>query len=223
MDILELRLQTHCLADQRAFYVDTLRLPLLEESPDTLALHVGTTKLIFERVPSRRPTYHFAFNIPENQLAEGKRWMSARATLLSRDGTDQYTFPAWNADAAYFRDPAGNLGEIIARHNLPNATTDPFSADSLLCVSEIGLVTPAVDAVVDGLISAFGLQAPFGRSAAFTAVGSDSGLFIVVPPGRPWFTTDAPAEAHPTTVRFRAPVAATYQFADLPYMLQARR
>lgn len=223
MDILELSLQTHRLAEQRAFYVDMLRLPLLAESSDTLTLRVGTTRLIFERAPSGRPTYHFAFNIPENQLAAGKRWIAASTALLSRDGTDQYTFPAWNADAAYFRDPAGNLGEIIARHNLPNATSDPFGAHSLLCVSEIGLVTPNVEADVDRLIASFGLHAPYGRSASFAAVGSDSGLFIVVPPGRPWFTTDAPAEAHPTTVLFRAPEEATQQFSDLPYVLHSRR
>jgi catechol-2,3-dioxygenase len=184
MRLLELRLQTPYPDELRAFYTDTLELRRLP--------------LAFE--PGDRVTAHFAFNIPENQLAGGKRWLAERVELVSSDGVDEFEFEAWNAHAVYFRDPAGNIGELIARHNLPNASSTPFGPDSLLELSEVGLPVPDVASAVEFLERELVLALYDGNRSTFAAVGDEHGLFIVVREGRPWFTTDDAAQISPLHV-----------------------
>jgi catechol-2,3-dioxygenase len=116
MDIVELHLMTDVLAAQRAFYVETFALTLLTDDQESFAVQVGHTRLVFAQASpaTSAPWYHFAFNIPENLLAEAKRWLSQRTRLLPIDDSDEVYFEEWNAHACYFHDPAGNIVEFIA-------------------------------------------------------------------------------------------------------------
>jgi len=133
--------------------------------------------------------YHFAFNIPENQFAEARAWLTQRVPLvLGPDGEDLFTFESWNSHAIYFYDAAGNIVEFIARHDLPNSSNQPFGPASLLSVSEIGWVVADVRAAVDTLQNDLGLSVYANSlSDEFAAVGDPNGLFIVVKQERPWF------------------------------------
>jgi catechol 2,3-dioxygenase-like lactoylglutathione lyase family enzyme len=134
MDIRELRLLTSDLAMQRDFYIQRLSLSAPIATPDRLTLQLDA-----------HPFYHFAFNIPPQQFAEAKAWIARWVPLITnRIGADEFYFEAWNAHALYFYDPAGNLVELIARHTLASQPHQPFTAQSLLHVSEIGLVTDSV-------------------------------------------------------------------------------
>ena len=88
------------------------------------------------------------------------------------------------------RAPDGILLELIARHDLPAASSSGrFSSADLLRISEIGLAVPDVPAAVAALQNAFGLPV-FGTAAGeFTPLGDHDGLLIVVRQGRPWFPT----------------------------------
>jgi hypothetical protein len=73
--------------------------------------------------------YHFAFNIPENQIRSAKEWLMPRTVLLKDEqGNDYFQHSGWNSEAVYFKDPAGNILEFIARHDLSNAVDGDFDS-----------------------------------------------------------------------------------------------
>jgi catechol-2,3-dioxygenase len=164
-------------------------------------VQAGATRVPFAEATQPMPSvYHFAFNIPENQLAEAKQWLASRVSLRKNGEHDEWHFVDWNAHAVYFGDPAGNVVEFIARHNLPNAANEPFDRRSLLSVSEIGLATPNVHESCRQLRAQLGITRWRGNDTDFAAMGDEEGLFIVVANGRRWFADGTPAHPLPTTV-----------------------
>ena len=208
MDIRELRLVTSDLAMQRDFYAHCLSLTASIATPDRLTLQIGTSRLIFIQAPlDAHQIYHFAFNIPSQQFAEAKAWIARRVPLLTdHSGADEFYFEAWNAHALYFSDSAGNIVELIARHTLASQSHQPFTAESLLSVSEIGLVTDNVLDTVDLLHRRLGVSSYQGtESDEFAAVGDEAGRLIVVKRGRIWFPdTNKPAAIMPVSVTVAA-------------------
>jgi catechol 2,3-dioxygenase-like lactoylglutathione lyase family enzyme len=208
MQIEHLELQATDLPALRDFYAGRFGLTALPAPPDRLALQVGTTLLVFAQAPEGwAGRYHFAFNIPENQYGEAKSWLAARVPLATAaDGRDEFRSDDWNADILYFFDPAGNIGELIARHTLDCASDTPFGPASLRAVSEIGLATPDVPATVADLSARLGIR-PYGETSdTFAPVGDENGLFIVVRAGRIWFPdTGILAEPVPLAATIRNP------------------
>jgi len=226
MEITELRLQTHNLDAQRAFYTAVLGLPVVSrkgtQTADTLTLQAGGTRLTFEAAPSREAPYHFAFNIPRNRLPQAKQFLAAHALLLGESGREVFHSHRWNADMVYFRDPAGNIAEFVARHTLANdapGAPDDFGGADILCVSEIGLPVDDIPARVASLVTRFGFAPYEEQSATFAPVGDAHGLFIVVPIGHHWFPTTNAATPAPVTLTMRAPRAGSYHLPGLPYHL----
>jgi catechol-2,3-dioxygenase len=201
MKILELQLETHCLDELKTFYAHTLELPLLKEQKRYFIFQAGVTTVKFSRAHKEdKPYYHFAFNIPENQFKEAKAWLSGRVKLIEKDGMDEFRHETWNADALYFYDPAGNIVEFIARHNLKNRSEEPFSGKSILSLSEIGYPVEDVRLFSEHIKEELSLRLWDGDEKQFAAVGDEEGLFIIVTQKRGWFPVDKPAEAHPVTV-----------------------
>ncbi|MBZ0282823.1 MAG: VOC family protein [Anaerolineae bacterium] len=224
MRIVELRLHTADLNAQRAFYAETLGLPLLDSSSEMLTFQAGNTRLIFERDSQAGP-YHFGFDIPENQFEDAIRWLEKRTSLAFKDGEVRFHFPNWNADAVYFYDPAGNILEFIARHNQPNATDRPFDENSILSVSEIGLATDDVKGTVEAINSALGIGVYDGAgSQNFTAVGDELGLFITVKRGRIWSPeTGIVADFQPVQVTIIGEPEGDFSVPGLPYQVRMIR
>jgi catechol 2,3-dioxygenase-like lactoylglutathione lyase family enzyme len=216
MNFLELRLPSTHADDQLRFYSETLGL-----SREGDAVRAGATVLRFEQEPVSSPL-HFALNVPENQIGEARDWTAERAPLLADGDEEIIDFSGWNAHAVYFRDPEGNIVELIARHDLPNASTEPFSAASLLEVSEAGVPTSDVAGVVDLLGSE--LRAPLydGDRSRFAAVGNPEGLFIVVPVGRPWFPTELAALDAPLEVVVRGANSRVLKLPGTPCRVNVR-
>ncbi|MER3554387.1 MAG: hypothetical protein C4331_08555 [Meiothermus sp.] len=203
MRIHQLWVETHRLDEVLEFYSKVLELPVLERTDDAVTFQIGASKLTFEQAEAgERPFYHFAFNIPSNQLAEAKAWVERRAKLIQDGhGRDAFHFENWNVDAFYFYDPAGNIAEFIARHTLDNRSNETFSASSLLCISEIGIVCDDVPATAKWLQRQTG--APLYHTEvndSFLPVGDEHGLFIVVKRGRIWFP-DTGKAAEPAPFR----------------------
>ena len=186
-----IELKTAQIEEQIRFYRDVIRLPDVAESPESCSFQAGRTVLSFHQASSgTRPFYHFAFNIPENKLEKAISWMAGKRPLMPMaDGGVVADFRNWNAHAVYFFDPAGNIVELIARHNLKNAARGPFTEKDILCVSEIGVVAPNVPEVQEELKEKLGLDVFLGGSDQFTPVGGEHALFIVVKRNRPWFPT----------------------------------
>jgi catechol 2,3-dioxygenase-like lactoylglutathione lyase family enzyme len=221
-----LRLRTHLLKEMRAFYGERLGLPVLRETADSFTLEAGGTELEFARTAGTEPVYHFAFSVPENRFAEAKAWLKARTPLVTREGgSDEYHFAHWDAHAAYFRDPAGNIGEFIAHHSRGNASNAAFGPGSIEHVVEIGLVVPDVAAAAGFLHDNAGVK-PFGgkevaAGAEFAAIGDTDGMFIVVKDGRPWFgAEELKAAAFPVDAEVRGAGPKTAEIPGRPYTIR---
>ena len=229
MKFLELRLSANSLVQQISFYRETLGLELLAETPEHFTVQVGSSLLHFDISEGEGGAYHFAFNIPENKLSEAKAWLLERVELLKENGQNQFSSESWNAEQVYFLDADGNILEFIARHELPNASTAPFSSQYTLNVSEIGYVVPDVARTLAAL-DRLGL-APYREvGEKFAAVGDAHGLLILAETNRPWFpTAGLPTAGLPTEMRAEvAPLELTLSSASpfdytepgLPYRLR---
>ena len=106
----------------------------------------GQTVLTFELIDKKygRPFYHFAFNIPENKIEKAYEWQKIKTDIIhpnpdfNWDSTKKIVhFSGWNANSIFFLDPAGNLLEYIARHDLKNANAAEFSAKDILYAGDI--------------------------------------------------------------------------------------
>jgi len=203
MQITRLELQTSDLKEQAVFYGETLGLDTRINAGTQVLIRAGATELVFTQAEENQHClYHFAFNIPENQFDTAKQWLAMRTDLLAdEDGKTIFDFGNWNAHSVYFKDAAGNILELIARHDLPNAS----GGFEILSVSEIGLATEDVPAWVKLLQEKINLL-PYKdeSSETFAAVGNADGLFIVVKQGRIWYPhTGMPAQLLPVRVHFR--------------------
>ncbi len=139
MQITRLELQTSDLKEQALFYGETLGLDTRIIAGTQVLVRAGATELVFTQAEEGQVSlYHFAFNIPENQFEHAKQWLAMRAEILANeDGETMIISKTWNSQSLYFKDPAGNILELIARHDLQNAS-DQFE---ILSISEIGLAT----------------------------------------------------------------------------------
>lgn len=207
MNITYLEISAKDLQAQQDFYASVLELPVTLESA-SLMVKVGNTDLVFMQAPSEfEGAYHFAFNIPENQFAAAKAWISRRVPLLrDENGQDEFHSETWNSHSVYFKDAMGNVLEFIARHDLENAVTAEFGGAQILNVSEIGLPSEDVLRFVQDMELRLGLH-PYRQepNERFTAVGDENGLFILPIQGRIWIpNSGVPAKLLPVKVKGEA-------------------
>ena len=203
MNIMRLELLTTDLQAQRDFYADVLGFPV-SLAASSLEVQAGASELVFKQAWSDFDgAYHFAFNIPENQYVSAKTWITSRIPLLrDKTGKEDFVSETWNSTSLYFPDPAGNVLEFIARHNLHNPVNDDFDSHQILNVSEIGLPTQDVISLANELCTRLGVtvfkQEP---NENFTAVGDDHGLLILPIKDRIWLPdSGVPAKLLPVQV-----------------------
>ena len=234
--ILGLRLATHKpLTDLESFYCGKLGLPSVQKSKGAFTFSGGSTPVTF--VPAAQdqgqPFYHFAFNIPENKIRGAHDWQRERTPLdrLSPDlrdpamPEDVVHFRHWNAHSVFFWDPAGNLVEYIARHDLQNAQPGSFSQRDILHASEIGFITDDVPATAQGMQRELGLEPYRGGDENFRALGDEHGLLLVIRTGRRWGYDKAaarPTTVFPTVAEIRGAPATRYVVPGLPYEIAVR-
>jgi hypothetical protein len=211
MILQEIQLQTNRLFPLYHFYKNVLELSVTDDSDTYFTIHAGVSKLIFEKAkdPLSYPVYHFAFNIPSNQIQGAHDWLKERTELLWIEDYKSYIadFTNWNAKSVYFLDPAGNIAELIARADLKDIISEPFSPKHIRNVSEIGVVFPehnfrqSIEQLLkDYKLEYFSKQPPL---ESFCAIGDDEGLFIIVPENRSWYPCkDKPAGIFPMKISF---------------------
>lgn len=250
MRLLEAALAAVNLEEMRQFYCGIFGFRELEPYwTGRLAVEVGRTRLIFvpptalDRTapPDWSGRYHFAFDVPPSRFEAALHWLRERTGLIaSPEGQTRFRHESWNADAVYFRDPQGNILEIIARRNpagqpappIAQETDRPFQSSEIMAVTEIGLaVGSVVDAVAQLTERMPGLrlvddqpgvtQSASSTGAAdidFAAVGNIHGLFIVVRQGRIWFPhTSVPATPLPVDLLVELEVGQRYRVNTPPF------
>ncbi|MDX1665750.1 MAG: hypothetical protein R3350_00890 [Saprospiraceae bacterium] len=197
MIIKHLQLETGKLIEQRKFYLQQLGFAPLEDHADGFTFKAGHSRLSFRASPGHA-CYHFAFNIPSDAEDAALDWLQKRVEVLSFRGKPAVDFPNWNAKAIYFRDPAGNVVEFIARRDLERKLEGDFSAGNILGISEVGLPVCGVHAHFHQLHTGLGIKKYWGEGEEFCAAGDEQGLFIIVDRStKEWFPTDMPANPFP--------------------------
>jgi catechol-2,3-dioxygenase len=179
MKIKELKLYSHHLKEQKEFYVSLFGLELVNDSSDSFTVKVGDTLLSFIKSEDN-PYYHFAINIPSNQMEESAIWLKERVSILPFENKEIVNFPGWNARSIYFYDADKNIVEFIARRKLNINRSESFSVKSLLHISEIGIPTSNLPTLFNKLIDEYALDKYDCDLERFCAVGDEYGLFIVV-------------------------------------------
>src|SRR5258708_34808524 len=100
----------------------------------------------------------------------------------------------------YFYDPAGNIVEFIARHNLHNGTAGTtFTARDIVSASEIGLVGDDVGDTVRTLQATLGVEVYQDMAENFGPLGAAPARVSVGKRGRPRLASQQPCEALPPT------------------------
>lgn len=225
----DLRLRTSASLEEMAdFYAGVLELKVLERDRTHLVVAAGETRLSYTRQPAEQgsPFYHVAFNIPENKILAARDWQLERTELDNNpsaprhpDHPDVVHFAHWDAHSVFFRDPAGNLLEHIARHTLDNAAPGPFSSRDVQCCSEIALVLDAEDLrpEADRIAAAIGVERYRTSSARFVALGDENGLVLVMKKG---VSLRGDADVYPTEVELDGPTPGfDHTVPGLPYRL----
>lgn len=206
MFIRELHIKTGRLEDTHFFYADVLGFEVLRKNEQSITFKTGATRLVFQQSDQHEPTtYHLAFNIPSNQIIEALNWISSKTEVLDVAPNEKIAdFSNWNAKAFYFLDNNSNILEFIARFDLQHDSYKAFDANSILSISEIGLVTSDVIKTCQTLKEKFNLDLFTKQSPTshFAVVGDDQGLFIVVTEKRPWFPTQIPSSKSPLKIVF---------------------
>ncbi len=193
MLIQHLRLLARDLDAQRRFYADVLGFAVVADTDQALTLQTGPSRLTFvpeARVGAAHGPYHFAFNIPFDQVDAAKAWTGERMQLLAdRDGRSDFRNALFASHAIYFKDADGNIGEFIARQRRPLSDGTGFdAATGVRGISEIGVAVAAVPVAHAAYTAQFG-PSRYGvnAEAVFAAVGDDDGMLILVQEGRLWF------------------------------------
>jgi catechol 2,3-dioxygenase-like lactoylglutathione lyase family enzyme len=218
------------VAEMKEFYHQVLGLRVSDEKADRLTVAAGGTPITFvtSTADDGKPFYHFAFNIPENKIVAAHGWQKKRTPLLPIPKTlrdpkypdDVVDYSHWNAHSIFFFDPAGNVVEYIARHDLKNAAPGEFGSADILYASEIAFVVDDVAATAAKLKEVAGVASYKGASDQFAAVGDERGLLLVMKRGRV-ISFDSPEKkavsVFPTTVAVRGGRRARWVLPEFPY------
>ncbi len=233
--ILDLKLLTSAPLDQmKEFYVHKLEMELISHTDRELTVMGGRTPITFVKTADAGdPWYHFAFNIPENKILAARDWQLSRSPLIPtpKDKIDvKYPedvrhFRHWNAHSVFFWDPAGNLLEYIARHDMDNGATGSFTNKDILYVSEIAFVVDDQAAEAKLLNKHLGLT-PYPASAGFWwAMGDESGLLLCIPK-RIWGeNTPNPKRfgVHRTEATIAGNDDKVYRYDNFPYSVKVKK
>jgi len=212
----------------RLFYASLLGFEVAEESDERISFRAGVSTLTFVHTPSIDANYHFAFNIPSDQILDAHAWQGGKTELITppkhlNDAglpREVVAFRHWNAHSVFFWDPAGNAVEYIARHELRGAAPEdrPFSPASIRRISEIGLIVDDVPGAANTIKDALRVEQYIGASNEFEPVGDANALLLMMKRGRKMaFGQGAERGVYPTDVRLEGEPAARVDLDGYPY------
>jgi catechol 2,3-dioxygenase-like lactoylglutathione lyase family enzyme len=189
MNILEISLLSNDIAETKDFYNGLLGLKILNENSSSISFQAGASKLTFNHIYNSQPVYHFAFNIPANQLDRTLKYLQTKTEIIPVPDTRQIImdFKSWNAKSFYFFDNNGNILECIARFDLPNHNPEWNRLSFILNISEMGFVVEKVPDA-EKLLEHKGIPlfAKGPQYADFSVLGDDNGLIILTDMTRGW-------------------------------------
>jgi catechol-2,3-dioxygenase len=199
------------------FFREALGLPVGLTDDGTVEVQAGASRIELRHDDTAAGGHHLAFAVPEQAFDDARAWLADRIDLLTGpDGADEFEGPeGWDSRSVYFPGPEGAVLELIAHRGRDDEYEPPFTAGTILRISEVGVAVDDVVAAAAALQVQTGLQAFGEPSADFSPMGDAEGLLIVVRVGRPWFpTTDRLAGEDFVTVTATGAGTATAAVGD---------
>lgn len=217
-------LTTSPISELKNFYEKVLGLPVSSVQDQSLTVQAGKSVITFIKTDAEsRPFYHFAFNIPENKIEKAFAWQRNRTPVIHPNPSGQrdaiVNFRHWNAHSIFFLDPAGNLLEYIARHDLKNRADGEFSISDILYVSEIGLIVDNVGQTGATIQDSLNLSS-YRPSENFIPIGDEYGLLLMIQKGRVWSSNPNQTNqvgVFKTSVSISHPAASGWKSTEYPY------
>lgn len=202
MEIQNVTLLSNNISETKAFYRNILGLKITKEDQSSVSLIAGETALTFIHMAGIQPVYHFAFNIPHNQLHEVLEYLQKSVEIMpvTDKGDLIANFKNWNAKSIYFNDNNGNILECIARFDLDNDQRAFDLHNFILNISEIGFVVKNVPEA-QNMLHQMGIplydRGP--QEVDFSVLGDDNGLIILKGIKSGWMPNNLPP--HPYNVQ----------------------
>ena len=194
----KLNLYTHDLKVTQSFYCELLGFDLLKSDSNSFTLACGQTEFTFS-YSAEAFYYHYAINLPIQVFESAFHHFSNLVKFIPDPDTGQdiIEHKGWGAQAFYFMDPVGNIGEFISHKTLAVDSGPSFTKQSILGICEIGWPVASIDQTFKYL-EHLGLTQFSGDLHRFCAAGDARGLFILVNEmEKKWFPTDIPAKNFP--------------------------
>lgn len=135
---------------------------------------------------------------------------------------EDYFSESWNSHSIYFYDPAGNIVELIARHNLINKLDNEFSYGDLLNISEIGMPAEDVTSLSGYLLEQYKEQIYISGNSKFTPIGDEEGLIILSSLDRNWLGSNKKVKKFPLEIFIVNGREETMQVQKYPYIITTR-
>lgn len=182
MEILNVKLLSNDIPATKIFYRNILGLKIIKEDSSSVSFLAGVTTLTFLHNAGTKPVYHFAFNIPHNQLVAVLAYLQKSVEIMpvADKGDLIADFKNWNAKSIYFNDNNGNILECIARFDLDNEQQEFNLHSFILNISEIGFVVENVPETQHMLHqTGIPLYNRGPQGAHFSVLGDDMGLIIL--------------------------------------------
>lgn len=212
--IKQIQLYTNHMDTIYEFYKEVLEFPVLDEK--SASFQVGTSILSFKKnMDSCDPYYHFAFNITESSFEKSIEWLKSKRIHINLIDENK----KWNSHSIYFYDPAGNIVEFIARHNLKSNSTGDFTVQDILNISEIGFPSHDVRTASTHLITEYGVDTYKSVNDVFASLGTEEGLFILSSLDRHWKGSSKKVAIFPLEVTIEGNKDDEQMFLDYPYKI----
>lgn len=203
------------LSSQAYFWTNIMGFELAASSNTGFSVKTGQSTLTFRRDQNGYGgNYQFTFEIPENQIENARTWILKRSSVVqdASTGAEIQHKSKQNAHSLFFRDPAGNLVEFIARHNLKNAREGEFQKEMILGISNATVVTRNVKDCGDTLFNQFQLPGIQGSSNSVKLCGGQEGTITLHVPYRAYYPTeDNQALSYRMVVVIRNPVSKEFK------------
>lgn len=210
MKILHIMLETANIEKMKVFYNDILEMPMVRENEDMFTVQAGKTQITFKQ-SDHLPFYHFALRTDARYLGYiFDNLQDNGAELLSDKSGHKSMY--WGGKQIYFKDPDGNLVEILEYEYPYNDQMDGWYD-----ICEMGMPSENVQEVSD-----FFADIPNhndSKSDTFRFYGDSFGNFVLVKKGREWFPTNSPATIHPIAVEVEGSGYQVLNHKTLPYTI----
>jgi catechol 2,3-dioxygenase-like lactoylglutathione lyase family enzyme len=201
----ELVLRTASVQAATDFWHGQLGFQLIDSTFNSVTFQVGSSRLKFlNQVTINPPIYHFAIEIPSNQVENALDWLKNEGgkypdgpqqpvnILVDEESDAEIIYrPLYRSRSVFFKDPNGQIVELIGREENANTAEGNFSASMMSKICDFSLITKDVRKCETLLNEEFGFRSFQGTTSSYKPVGGAAGTLTMIIPGRPFIPTES--------------------------------